>query len=435
MDEEKEKSSFLHFLRMGILLIGDIIIAPGAYSFSWYLRSVSDLGIFRGALSSDAFQRIPHHLWFIALTQVFFLYMAGLYTTEARPQVKRIVIRTSQTLFIQMLVLSVFYVLSRGLNGYPLSILPLFLVLNILFSVAWRILALRGILVLFFGIAKPKEFILAPEEEGMGAPEKCNLLFSEIKRLKEKKEEFEGKMKILSEKISVERDGTKLAKLLRLKRYCGGERAKVARTLVEVKLKVKNNIKPIKREKRRIEKKLGWLKKKVSMLELEKEIGEGLPVEEYSSQYRELGGKIENEEEEIKQFTETLNSYREKLLGVSSPTQYPSSVLSVAVRSKALLSSFFWLYFEYFFLIKLRLPYRVVEFFRKDLARLFIVAFMVLLISCAFLLILKKEKIAEEVANVAYFSLVIGVVIELILMIKQRKLAGHRMKDNARSRR
>ncbi len=413
MDEEKEKSSFLHFLKIGILLIGDVIIAIGVYSFSWYLRSVTNLGIFRGALSSDAFQRIPHHLWFIALTQVFFLYMAGLYTTEARPEIKRIVIRTCQALFIQMVVLSIYYALSAGPGKYPLSILPLFLVLNILFCITWRILALRGIFVRFFGIAKPKEFVLTPEEEGMGALEKCNLLFSEIKRLKEKKEELEGKMKVLSEKISVQRDGTKLAKPLRLKRYYGGERAKVARTLVEVKLKAKNDIKPFKREKRRVKKRLNWLKKKVLMLELEKEIGGGLPEEEYLSQWRELGGKIENEEEEIKQLSKAVDFCEEALF-------------------KKLASSF-WLYFEYFFLIKLRLPYRVVEFFGKDFARLFIVAFMVLLIYCAFLLILKKEKIAEEVANVAYFFLVIGVVIELVLMIKQRKPAGHRIKDNARS--
>lgn len=415
MDEEKEKSSFLHWLKIGILLSGDVIIAIGAYSFSWYLRSVSNLGIFRGTLSSDAFQRIPHYLWFVALTQVFFLYMAGLYTTEARPEVKRIVIRTSQALFIQMVVLSVFYALSRGPDGYPLSTLPLFLVLNILFCTAWRIIALRRIFVLFFGVAKPKEFVLNPEEEEMGALEKCNLLFLEIKRLKEKKEELEGKMKIVSEKISVERDRTKLAKPLRLKRYYGGERAKVVRTLVEVKLKVKSDIKPIKREKRRVEKRLNWLKKKVVMLELEKEIGEGLPEEEYSSECRELGAKIKNEEEEIKRLSKVVDSCEEALF-------------------KKLASSF-WLYFEYFFLIKLKLPYKVVEFFRKDFARLFIVAFMVLLISCAFLLILKKEKIAEEVANVAYFSLVIGVVIELVLMIRQRKPAGHRIKGNAQSRR
>ena len=413
MDEEKEKSSFLHFLKIGILLIGDVIIAIGVYSFSWYLRSVTNLGIFTGVLSSDAFQRISHHLWLIALAQVFFLYMAGLYTTETRLEVKKTVIRTCQALFVPMVVLSVFYVLSRGPNGYPLSILPLFLVLNILFSVAWRIFALRGIFVRFFGIAESPEYILTPEEEGMGALEKCNLLFSEIKRLKEKMEELEGKMKIVSEKISVERDRTKLAKLLKLKRYYGGERARVARTLVEVKLKVKSDIKPIKREKRRVEKKLGWLKKKVLMLELEKEIGEGLPEKEYLSQWRGLGGKIENEEEEIKRLSKLVDYCEEALF-------------------KKLASSF-WLYFEYFFLIKLKLPYKVVEFFRKDFARLFIVGFMVLLISCAFLLILKKEKIAEEVANVAYFSLVIGVVIELVLMIRQRKPAGHRIKDNAQS--
>ncbi|MCK4419830.1 hypothetical protein KAV79_08490, partial [Candidatus Aerophobetes bacterium] len=106
------------------------------YSFSWYLRSVTNLGIFTGVLSSDTFQRISHHLWLIALAQVFFLYMAGLYTTETRLEVKKTVIRTGQALFVPMVVLSVFYVLSRGPNGYPLSILPLFLVLNILFSVA-----------------------------------------------------------------------------------------------------------------------------------------------------------------------------------------------------------------------------------------------------------------------------------------------------------
>ena len=201
MDEEKEKSSFLHWLKIGILLSGDVIIAIGAYSLSWYLRSVSNLGIFRGTLSSDAFQRIPHHLWFIALAQVFFLYMAGLYTTEARPEVKRIVIRTCQALFIQMVVLSVFYVLSRGPNGYPLSILPLFLVLNILFCVAWRIVALRGIFVRFFGIAEFQEYILTPEEEEMGALEKCNLLLLKAKELKKRKEKLEGNIERLEKKI------------------------------------------------------------------------------------------------------------------------------------------------------------------------------------------------------------------------------------------
>ncbi len=48
----------------------------------------------------------------------------------------------------------------------------------------------------------------------------------------------------------------------------------------------------------------------------------------------------------------------------------------------------------------------------------FIIAFMALLVICAFLLIFKSEKMAEQVANIAYFSLVIGVGIEIYHMIK-----------------
>lgn len=416
MDEEKEKSSFVHFRKMGILLIGDVIIATGAYSLSWYLRSVSNLGIFGGTLSFDAFQRIPHHLWFIGLTQIFLLYVAGLFNTEGKLEVEKIVIRTSQALFIQMIILSVFYALSAGPNGYPLSILPLFLVLNILFCTAWRIIALRRLFVLFFGIARPKESVLTTEGEGVRALQECNLLLAEIERLKKKKGELEARIQEFGERISSEKNREELAKILRLKRYCGGERGKVAITLAEAKLKARNDIKPFKREKRRVEKELNRLKEKVLMLELEKEeVEKNLPEKEYLAQEKKLEEEIKNEEKETKRLSKVIDSYEETLF-----KKLPSS---------------FWLYFEYFFFIKLKLPYEVADFFRKDFARLFIVTFMVLLISCAFLLMLNKEKAAEEVANVAYFSLVIGVVMELVLMIKQHKPTGHRMKDNAQSRR
>jgi len=60
------------------------------------------------------------------------------------------------------------------------------------------------------------------------------------------------------------------------------------------------------------------------------------------------------------------------------------------------------------------------NFFRKDLARVFILGFMILLISCAFLLIFKAEKTAEEVANVAYFLLVIGVGMAFVSMVRRK---------------
>jgi len=422
MDEEKEEGFFIHFLKIGILLIGDIIIAIKVYPFSWYLRSLSNLGIFRDVLSFDAFQKVSHRLWFIGLTQIFFLYMAGLYTTVGRPQVKKIIIRTSQALFIQMVVLAIFYALIVGPTKYPLSILPVFLISNILFSILWRILALRGIFIPFFGIAKPKEFILTPEEEGMEALEKCNFLLSKVKQLKEGIDKLQEKIEKLDEKISPENERKELTKLLRLRRYYKEERGRVAKDLIKMKLRLKSDIKPVGREKRRIEKNLGWLKKKLLMFELEKGVGESLLEEGCLSRLRGLEEGIKKKEEERKQFSKALNSFRAEVLEISSQGKF--SISSILARFKKLVSSFFWLYFEYFFLIKLKLPYSVVKFFREDFARLFIVMFMILLIFCAFLLMLKKERIAEEAANVAYFLLVIGVVIEFVLMMKQRKHAG-----------
>ena len=252
-------------------------------------------------------------------------------------------------------------------------------------------------------------------EEAMGNLERCNLLLSKVKELKRRKSNLEGKIEKLNERISSENDRKKITNLPKLRRYCERERGKTVKDLIKIELRVKSEIKQIKGKRRQIEKKLRLLKEEMSILELEKEIGESLRKEEYLSQRRKLEKEIKEGEEERKRLAEVLDFYREALF-------------------KKLASSF-WLYFEYFFLIKLGIPFRVVEFFRKDFARFFIVAFMVLLISCAFLLILKKEKIAEEVANVAYFSLVIGVVMEFILMMKQRKGAGYRTKDNAQSRR
>lgn len=51
----------------------------------------------------------------------------------------------------------------------------------------------------------------------------------------------------------------------------------------------------------------------------------------------------------------------------------------------------------------------------------FIIGFMALLIICAFLLIFKAEKAAEQLANIAYFALVIGVGIEVYRLIRYGK--------------
>lgn len=61
---------------------------------------------------------------------------------------------------------------------------------------------------------------------------------------------------------------------------------------------------------------------------------------------------------------------------------------------------------------------RVREYFKEKPSAAFIIGFMALLMICAFLLIFKVEKAAEQIANIAYFSLVIGVGIEAYQMIK-----------------
>ncbi|MDL1969857.1 MAG: hypothetical protein LWW94_02570 [Candidatus Desulfofervidaceae bacterium] len=53
-------------------------------------------------------------------------------------------------------------------------------------------------------------------------------------------------------------------------------------------------------------------------------------------------------------------------------------------------------------------------------SRTYIIGFMVLLILCAFLLVFKQEKAAEQLAVVAYFLLVIGVGIEFYRLIKHK---------------
>ncbi|HBA27796.1 MAG TPA: hypothetical protein DCY98_10505 [Nitrospinae bacterium] len=55
---------------------------------------------------------------------------------------------------------------------------------------------------------------------------------------------------------------------------------------------------------------------------------------------------------------------------------------------------------------------------KKKSSTPFVIGFIVLLMICAFLLIFKQEKAGENLANIAYFLLVIGVGIEIYKLIK-----------------
>lgn len=58
------------------------------------------------------------------------------------------------------------------------------------------------------------------------------------------------------------------------------------------------------------------------------------------------------------------------------------------------------------------------DYFKEKPSAYFIIAFMILLVLCAFLLIFEHKWLAEQFANISYFCLVIGVGIEVYKMVK-----------------
>ena len=61
------------------------------------------------------------------------------------------------------------------------------------------------------------------------------------------------------------------------------------------------------------------------------------------------------------------------------------------------------------------------KYFEEKLSAPYIIGFMILLTLCAFLLILRLEPVAEVIANIAYFLLVVGVGIEFYQLITANK--------------
>ena len=62
---------------------------------------------------------------------------------------------------------------------------------------------------------------------------------------------------------------------------------------------------------------------------------------------------------------------------------------------------------------------RIKSYFRENPGAIFVVCFQALLLVCAGLLILGNSALANGVAVWAYFSLVIGVLLQLISFVRQ----------------
>ena len=253
--------------------------------------------------------------------------------------------------------------------------------------------------------------------------EEAGLLVSRIGKLRQDKKDVEEKIRRLNQELIEEKNNSKGKDLRRLKTHYRKEKEQILRDIVKIQVQFKGWIRKIKREERKLEKRRESLAKERSLLKvkekLENRVDEDKEREKkgrsYPSPIEELREKIEANEVARKMIEEVKRIYFKDIVGLDFPSEKEKSSRGRALKDwKKLVSFSSRLSFQEVFLCKLRFPSEVVNFFCQDFARIFIVLFMVLLMGCAFLLILDLEPVAEQVANVAYFSLVIGVLMEFL---------------------
>jgi len=71
-----------------------------------------------------------------------------------------------------------------------------------------------------------------------------------------------------------------------------------------------------------------------------------------------------------------------------------------------------------------RMAFKAKQYLRENWGAPFILAFMVMLMVCAGMLALGNEALANEVAVYAYYSLVVGVVLQLAVFIRDERRKG-----------
>jgi hypothetical protein len=65
------------------------------------------------------------------------------------------------------------------------------------------------------------------------------------------------------------------------------------------------------------------------------------------------------------------------------------------------------------------------DYFKTNPGTPFILAFMILLISAATLLAIGRQKEADNIANYAFYSLVLGIAIQVIVTIRESRKHSH----------
>lgn len=134
-----EQKTHLLFLQRPMLLVSvDLLLGFLAYGAAWLVRLDVPLPLTQTLLPSERWGAVSHHWPALMLTQVFFLFILGLYDDLRNLRIREIVSYTFLACLLQVIsITSGFYFSS---HVYPRSVILLFDCFNFLLLACWRVL-------------------------------------------------------------------------------------------------------------------------------------------------------------------------------------------------------------------------------------------------------------------------------------------------------
>jgi len=127
-------------LRWWLLVLGDVLIAVAAYRMAFWLRANVYIPVFQGLLPMARWEEVPHQLWLVLASQVFWLHVCRVYddTDVRRGSFPRIL----QGVLTHVLFLIAFYYGIRNI-GFPRSVFLSYFLLDLLLLTVWHALVPR----------------------------------------------------------------------------------------------------------------------------------------------------------------------------------------------------------------------------------------------------------------------------------------------------
>ena len=121
------------------LVLGDFLVVPLVYIFSYWIRSKSSLFFFQEKMPLDRYYWITHHLWFLVFLHVMIAYFLGLYDRQYTFSSNQIIIRTIRSVTLEILILVSVYFFRQDLQ-FPRSIFVLLWLFLTLGTISWHLL-------------------------------------------------------------------------------------------------------------------------------------------------------------------------------------------------------------------------------------------------------------------------------------------------------